>query len=270
MLIIRHETRYRYTEPIAYTIQKLLLTPRAEAHQHTLSWNISTPGQRHPFKDAFGNSCHMLTITQPHNEVRIVVEGRIDILPLERGRLTEKGELSPLVFTMPTHLTQPDDAIIDFARKALPDRMRGSADFLTLAEAIEDAVSYQTGATDVTSTAADALRLRRGVCQDHAHLFLACCHAVNTPARYVSGYIDSGSTQSAESHAWVDVWVEEDGFAGWVSIDVTHAKLQSGGLCRLAVGRDYDSAAPIRGIRRGGGVESLSVDVGVISHSTTQ
>lgn len=268
-LAIRHETLYRYTEPIGYTIQTLRLTPRPEAHQHALSWTISTPGQRHAFKDAFGNLSHMLTITEPHNEVRIVVEGMIDILPLDRGRLMEKGELSPLIFTVPTRLTQPDEAIADFAHSILPKNPR-SNDFLLLAASIEDAVSYQAGVTAVTSTAVDALRLGRGVCQDHAHLFLACCHAVKTPARYVSGYIDAGSTEEAESHAWVDVWVEEDSFSGWISIDVTHARFQGTSLCRLAVGRDYDSAGPARGIRRGGGAESLSVDVRVVSNVITQ
>jgi transglutaminase-like putative cysteine protease len=269
MLTIRHETLYRYTEPIGYTIQKLCLTPRADAHQHTLSWKLSTPGQRHSFTDAFGNLSHILTITQPHNEVRIIVEGMVDILPLNRGRLIGKGELSPLVFTVPTRLTQPNEAIVDFARSRLPNNPR-SSDFLALAESIGNAVAYQTGATEVSSTAADALTLGRGVCQDHAHLFLACCHAANTPARYVSGYIDSGSTDNAESHAWVDVWVEEEGFSGWVSIDVTHAKFQDSALCRLAVGRDYESAGPVRGIRRGGGTESLSVEVSVLSHSVPQ
>jgi transglutaminase-like putative cysteine protease len=269
MLTIRHETLYRYTEPIGYTIQQLRLTPRADAHQHTLSWTMSTPGHRNPIRDAFGNLSHLLTITKPHDEVRILVEGVVDVLPLDRGRLLERGDLSPLVFTVPTGLTKPDESIVEFAHRALPSGRR-SSDFLALAEAIAGKVSYTTGATEVTSSAADALRLGRGVCQDHAHLFLACCHVVNTPARYVSGYIDSGSTHNAESHAWVDVWVEEDGFAGWVSIDVTHAVLQHGGLCRLAVGRDYSSAAPVRGIRRGGGMESLTVDVNVMSHPMPQ
>jgi transglutaminase-like putative cysteine protease len=269
MLTIRHETLYRYTEPIGYTIQQLRLTPRAEAHQHTLSWTMSTPGHKNPIRDAFGNLSHLLTITKPHDEVRILVEGVVDVLPLDRGRLLERGDLSPLVFTVPTGLTKPDESIVEFAHRALPSGRR-SSDFLALAEAIAGKVSYTTGATEVTSSAADALRLGRGVCQDHAHLFLACCHVVNTPARYVSGYIDSGSTHNAESHAWVDVWVEEDGFAGWVSIDVTHAALQHGGLCRLAVGRDYSSAAPVRGIRRGGGMESLTVDVNVMSHPMPQ
>jgi transglutaminase-like putative cysteine protease len=268
MLKIRHETLYRYTEPLGYTIQQLRLTPRADAHQHTLSWNISTPGKRRQFTDTFGNLCHMLTITQPHDEVRIVVEGSVDIMALDHGRLNDRSPHSPLLFTVPTRLTEADEALTDFAHRALPGTAR-SSDFLALAEAISAAVAYRTGATEVTSTAAEALKLGQGVCQDHAHLFLACCHVVGAPARYVSGYIDSGSTQRAESHAWVDVWVEQDGVAGWVSIDVTHARFQDRSLCRLAIGRDYGSASPVRGIRRGGGVESLSVDVSVISSYNT-
>lgn len=259
-LTIRHETLYRYTTPIAYTIQNLRLTPRAEAHQHTLAWQISTPGRRQPYMDAFGNPSHILTITAPHDEVGIVVEGMVDIRPPERGRIPDQMTLSPLVFTVPTRLTQPDEAITEFAHRFLSPAAR-SADFLALAAAINDAVAYETGATVVTSTAAEALSLGRGVCQDHAHLFLACCHALGTPARYVSGYIDTGATRNAESHGWVDVWVEETGYAGWISIDVTHARFQDDHLCRLAIGRDYDSAAPVRGVRRGGGKETLSVDV---------
>jgi transglutaminase-like putative cysteine protease len=262
MLTIRHETLYRYSEPLVYSIQQLRLTPRPEPHQHALSWSVSTPGQRRAFTDTYGNLCHMLTITEPHTEIRIVVEGTVEIMLLDRGRLANKGMLSPLVFTVPTRLTEKNEALTEFAHRSL-SRAGRSSDFLALAEAIGAAVAYRTGATEVTSTAAEALALGQGVCQDHAHLFLACCHVVGTPARYVSGYIDSGSTQSAESHAWVDVWVEEDGFAGWVSIDVTHARFQDGSLCRLAVGRDYESASPVRGVRRGGGTESLSVDVSV-------
>jgi transglutaminase-like putative cysteine protease len=266
MLTIRHETLYSYTEPAGYSIQNLRLTPRSDAHQRTLSWTISSPGRTYPFVDAFGNHSHMLTITAPHHETRIVVEGEVEVAKLDRGRLADKAEQSPMLFTVPTRLTEPDQAIIEFARAVLPTRP-ASKDFLLLAEQINAAVAYETGATHVATTAADALRLARGVCQDHAHLFLACCHATNTPARYVSGYIDTGSTDAAESHAWADVWVEEQEFAGWISIDVTHAAFQGSHLCRLAVGRDYDSAGPVRGVRRGGGVESLWVEVNVMSHS---
>jgi transglutaminase-like putative cysteine protease len=106
--------------------------------------------------------------------------------------------------------------------------------------------------------------LGAGVCQDHAHIFLACCHAHGVPARYVSGYIDPGSTGHAASHAWVDAWVEDADFTGWVSIDVTHARLMTDGYCRLAIGRDYESAAPVRGMRRGGGDEVMRVEAQIV------
>lgn len=262
LLTIRHETVYRYTAPLAYTIQQLRLSPRAEPHQHVMSWHISAPGQCHPFVDAFGNVSHMLTITHNHNEVRILANGLVDVTAPDRGRLSEKGALSPLVFTVPTRLTEPMEDVKSFAAAYLQSGAR-SSELLGLAEAIRGQVAYQTGATTVTATATEALLLGKGVCQDHAHLFLACCHTQNIPARYVSGYIDPGHSDHAESHAWVDVWVDEADFSGWVSIDVTHACFESDAYCRLAVGRDYDSAAPVRGVRRGGGEESMSVSVSV-------
>ena len=126
------------------------------------------------------------------------------------------------------------------------------------------AVAYVTGATDVFSTAGEALTLGAGVCQDHAHVFLACCHSHGIPARYVSGYIDPESTGHAASHAWVDVWVEDADFTGWISIDVSHNRLMTDAYCRLAIGRDYESAAPVRGMRRGGGDETMTVEAQIV------
>ncbi|WP_220809688.1 transglutaminase family protein [Noviherbaspirillum aridicola] len=261
-LVIEHSTVYRYTVPQTYTIQQLRLTPRKEPHQQVLSWQIASPGQRHALVDAFGNESHMLTLAGPHTEVRIVASGSVEVEPPPGGRLADAGPLSPLVFTVPTRFTQPDDAIIEFAWRHLP-RNPGSHQLLALADALAGTVSYQPGATAVSTTAADAMRLRQGVCQDQAHLFLACCHALGIPGRYVSGYIYPGDQPHAASHAWVDVWAEEPGFAGWVSIDVTHTRFADASLCRLAIGRDYESAAPIRGVRRGGGAETMEVKVDV-------
>jgi transglutaminase-like putative cysteine protease len=261
-LTIRHETTYRYTAPLSYSIQQLRLTPRSEPHQRVAAWHVHTSGKCHRFTDAFDNVCHMLTITGMHHEVAIVASGIIDVMPLDRGRLPASEILSPLVFSVPTRLTELTPVVLEFAHanfKAHPS----SDDLLMLAERIQDAVSYQRGATAVTSTASDALHLGKGVCQDHAHLFLASCHAHGIPARYVSGYIDPGDTDHAESHAWIDAWIEEDAYAGWVSIDVTHARFAGDHYCRLAIGRDYESVAPVRGVRQGGGTESMSVHVDV-------
>jgi transglutaminase-like putative cysteine protease len=265
-LSIRHETLYRYSQPQAYSIEQLHLTPRAEAQQQVLSWKISTPGHSAAYLDAYGNFSHTMTLNEPHDTVRILVEGLVTTAPLREGRLQEGDGLSPLIFTVPTHLTQPTPALADIAARCLPPAgtPTRTADALRLAAHIFGAVAYCSGATSVASTAADAIGLGAGVCQDHAHVFLACCHARGVPARYVSGYIDPESTGHAASHAWVDVWVEDADHTGWVSIDVTHNRLMTEAYCRLAIGRDYESAAPVRGMRRGGGDETMTVQALIV------
>lgn len=261
-LAIRHETVYRYEKPVGYSIQQLRLTPRNELLQRINHWHIDTPGKRQLIKDAFGNTSEILTIVTPHDEVRLIASGVVEIQSPDRGRLTEKMLLSPLAFTVPTQLTEPLEAIRAFAANKLPARP-DSHQLLDFSQAICEAVNYEMGATGSSSTASDALALGKGVCQDHAHLFIACCHSAGIPVRYVSGYIDPGEVAHSASHAWVDVWVDDVDFSGWVSIDVTHARFQHAAYCRLAVGRDYESAAPVRGMRRGGGDEILDVRVDI-------
>jgi transglutaminase-like putative cysteine protease len=261
-LSIRHETTYRYTTPAHYSIQQLRLTPRVEPHQRVLSWRIDAPGRLQRFTDAYGNVTHTLVLTAPHDAIRVVVTGSVDIGAFTGGADQPDHELSPLVFTVATPLTAADEAVRAFAARHLRKKDR-TADFLALAEGICAAVAYESGITEVTSTAAHALEVGRGVCQDHAHLFIACCRVVSVPARYVSGYVDPGHSDQAASHAWAEVWIEGE---GWVSVDVTHRELAREQHCRLAIGRDYLSAAPVRGVRTGGGEESLRVQVSVLAN----
>ena len=113
--------------------------------------------------------------------------------------------------------------------------------------------------TDVTTAANQVLAMGHGVCQDHAHLFLACARGLGVPARYVSGYLYT-TAEHAASHAWADIWLPG---AGWTSVDITNRQFASECHCRLAVARDYDSASPVRGVRNGGGEESMEVTVQV-------
>ena len=262
-LSIHHETVYHYGSPAVYSIQRLHMTPRAEPLQRTLDWVITTPGKRRPTYDAFGNAGDIVTLSTPHNEVRITAVGNVEIQVPQVGRIVDTLRLPIPVFTVPTHLTEPTEAIRAFAASYLSAPKANTAQLLELATAIRQAVGYQSGATATSSSADDALHLGLGVCQDHAHLFIACCHSVSLPARYVSGYIYPGEVEHSASHAWVDVWVEDADYSGWVSIDVTHACLQTADYCRLAVGRDYESVAPVRGMRRGGGDEHMTVRVDV-------
>ena len=261
-LSIRHETTYRYTTPAHYSIQQLRLTPRVEPQQRVLSWRIDAPGRLQRFTDAYGNVTHTMVLTTPHDSIRVVVTGSVDIGGSAVGADQPDHELSPLVFAVATPLTAAEEPVREFAGRHLRNKDR-AADFLALAESICAAVAYESGITEVTSTAAHALEIGRGVCQDHAHLFIACCRSGGIPARYVSGYVDPGHSDQAASHAWAEVWIEGE---GWVSVDVTHRVLAREQHCRLAIGRDYLSAAPVRGVRTGGGEESLRVQVSVLAN----
>jgi transglutaminase-like putative cysteine protease len=258
-LSILHRTLYRYTAPVFYSIQQLRLTPRAEPHQRTLRWRLHAPAPLTETVDAFGNITHTLTLASAHGDVMIEARGEVEVDPLDAGRLDEReGGVPPQSFLAATPLTEPDGAVAEFARAFL--KGHDAAGLLAFARAVCDAVAYQKGTTEVTSTAREALALGRGVCQDHAHLFIAACRLHGLPARYVSGYVHPGDAPHAASHAWADVHLPE---RGWTSIDVTHRCFASDNLCRLAVGRDYTSAAPVRGVRVGGGDESLDVRVNI-------
>jgi len=262
-LHIRHETVYRYGEPVKRSVQNLRLTPRRDPVQRALSWHISTPGRQHEQIDAYGNVVHLLTLDGPHNEIRIVVTGVVETRDVEGEMLPNEGQLSPLTYLAQTSLTRADSAIQSFVLERLPRAADRRSNLLQLADAVNESVQYESGVTDVHESAARAFARGKGVCQDHAHVFIACCRASGIPARYVSGYVYTGNEGEVASHAWVDAWLGPD--EGWMPIDITHRSLVGGRHCRLAVGRDYLDACPVRGVRRGGGAEEMQVAVMVAS-----
>ena len=261
-LHIRHETLYRYGEPVKRSVQNLRLTPRREPIQRALSWDIAAPGRQHAQIDAYGNVVHLLTLDEPHREIRIVVSGVVETEDAEGLLLMHDGKLSPLAYVATTTLTRADDSIAKFAGQILNANGNRRDSLIKLAEAVCDVVQYEKGATDVHESAVRAFARGKGVCQDHAHVFIACCRTAGIPARYVSGYVYADGDGEVASHAWVDVWLGEDQ-GGWISIDVTHRGPAGGRHCRLAVGRDYLDACPVRGVRRGGGAEEMHVAVSV-------
>jgi transglutaminase-like putative cysteine protease len=267
MLRIRHETLYRYDEPVRQSVQSLRLTPRREHRQRTLAWQVSAPGRRSEQLDAHGNIAQLLTLDEPHQEIRIVVSGLVDIV--DQGPLIlERGSIAPLAYLMATPLTGADAALAALAGRSLQGAGATRSQLEALAAEVCTAVRYRPGTTTVTDTAISALQRGEGVCQDQAHVFLAACRTAGVPARYVSGYLLSGHDSDTASHAWVDVWLAQQG--AWLGIDVTHQAVAGAQHCRLAVGRDYLDAAPVRGVRRGGGHETLQVRVLVASENSQQ
>ena len=262
---IRHETRYRYERPVKYSVQSLHLTPRRDLSQRALAWNIVAPGRRLEQIDAYGNISHLLTIEEPHREIRIVVHGVVETADAD-ARLDD-GPLSPLAYLAPTQLTLPNEDLKAFAQNALAQVTEPRQRAQALAEAVYGAVRYRSGTSEVQDSAAVAFKSGEGVCQDHAHVFIASARAVGMPARYVSGYLYTGDANDAASHAWADVWLGAE--IGWQSMDVTHQRPAVRTYCRLAVGRDYLDAAPVRGMRQGGGGEKMVANV-LVAESAQQ
>jgi transglutaminase-like putative cysteine protease len=261
-LRIHHRTVYRYDEPVKFTAQTLRLTPRREGAQRILSWSIRAPGRRTEQLDAHGNITHLLTVEEPHRAVEIDVRGIVEMTG-EEEFVHFDGALSPLAYLAPTPLTMPNAQMTALARERLAGEGPLRERLYRLAAGVYETVRYMPGTTSVEDSAADAFAHGQGVCQDQAHVFLACCRSAHIPARYVSGYLCSVDGTDSASHAWVDAWLEDA--QGWLSIDVTHLKPMGEHHCRLAVGRDYLDAAPVRGVRRGGGHEEMEVSVAATS-----
>jgi transglutaminase-like putative cysteine protease len=262
-LRILHRTVYRYDEPVKYSAQALRLTPRREGQQRVLSWAIHAPGRRIEQVDAHGNVTHLLTLEEPHKEIEIVVSGSVEVAR-EGSLMPHDGPLSPLAYLASTSLTATDSAIGALSHEYLDGDKPVRDRLYALALGVHERVKYQKGSTSVEDTASAALARGKGVCQDQAHVFISACRAAGIPARYVSGYLYNGGedgTEAAASHAWVDAWLGDA--KAWLGVDVAHREPTGWQHCRLAVGRDYLDAAPVRGVRRGGGHEKMDVDVTV-------
>jgi transglutaminase-like putative cysteine protease len=265
-LSIEHETHYRFDRSAHHSIQYLRLTPRPDASQTTLSWNVSTSGKLKRWIDGFGNTAHVSVQNGLHDEVPVIVRGEVETIDTF-GVLPSDDGLPPLMFLRPTRFTQVSDSIRELATPFI-ERMHDEGPIAALHAlmwALHTTVEYQPGFTDAESTAEEALDHMRGVCQDHAHLFIACCRVLQVPARYVSGYMFAqfGEVGSHASHAWAEAFIDD---LGWVSFDPTNCQSATETYVRLAVSFDYGGAAPLRGIRKGGGTEEMSVRVNVVEN----
>lgn len=260
---IRHDTTYHYAKPAAGVIQILRLTPRNTEGQYILDWRIDVsadcPLASHV--DAFGNITHTLTADGPLDHFALHVEGEAEI---EDTNGVVKGSLEPFppsLFLRETDLTQPDAAIAAFAQETAGTVAREPLPILhALAGGLARTIAFDTDPTHVHTTAAEAFALKRGVCQDISHVFIACARTLGIPARYVSGYLHraDGVNDQQAGHAWAEAHV--DGL-GWVGFDATNGICPTDAHLRVAVGLDYLSAAPVRGSRIGGDGESLNVRV---------
>lgn len=239
-----YELALRFEMPASRHTFLLRFFPRSDAAQRL--WGLEaacSPACVLPAgKDAFGNQCALGHLEFPHQKLTFAARGEAILLG---ARVREE---CPAHLLLSTELTQADERVC-----ALSQGLYGTAEEVALATArrISEQVEYRQGATNDQTTAAQALALGAGVCQDMAHLLIAAMRARKMPARYVCGLIPG----EGETHAWVEVY---DG-TGFFGVDPTHVRLTDDSYLRVNVGRDSRDCAINRGVFCGGGAQQMDV-----------
>ncbi|MEO8204368.1 MAG: transglutaminase family protein [Betaproteobacteria bacterium] len=253
-LSIQHETIYTYDAPVRSSTQYLRLTPRDTLRHKVLQWELDTPRAATQTHDGYGNTLHVLTLDKAVREIRIRAHGVVEAVELagEQGGAA-LGELSPLVFLRPTAITRADASLTAFAG---PFRRQGAV--LTGLRELAVAITKRMPASDEATeppTAADAFAACKGSARDHVHVFIACCRHLGVPARYVSGYVltHGKGEPSIAGHAWAEAWIVDR----WRSFDLGNSRSTGAEHIEIAIGADYFDACPIRGVRTGGGLETM-------------
>jgi transglutaminase-like putative cysteine protease len=284
---VRQTTSYAYASTVAYAHHVLRLTPIDRTRQRVQAAALEivpAPVERREGRDFFGNRLTWIEFAEPHDRMtirvaaRIVVESLGELLPHQTPAWesvrhdvfasADIGATSPVHFLFASRQVSLDPEIRDYARMSFPPGRPILAGAIDLMRRIKDEFAYEVGATTVSTTPAMSFALRRGVCQDFAHIMISGMRGIGLPAAYVSGYLRtvprSGvpSLQGTDAmHAWVWVWCGEE--AGWYGLDPTNAVPAGDDHVVVAIGRDYSDVAPIDGVVFASGGQRLDVAVSV-------
>ncbi len=263
-LRIQHTTTYRYEPPATGVIQILRMTPGSHDGQYVAEWQIdvSTDTRLDTHQDAFGNVTHVLT-HGPISDLNITVGGLIETHDTGGVLRGTDERFPPSLFLRSTALTAVNPAMATFARQLRAESESDTLGFLhTLMTQVSEHMTFDEDPTNSGTSAVEAFGLKRGVCQDFAHIFIACARSGGVPARFVSGHFlrSDGMTTQQAGHAWAEAYVQG---LGWVGFDPANCICTTDAHARVAIGLDYLGAAPVRGTRYGGGAETLTVAVKV-------
>lgn len=274
---VRHTTKFRYSTPITENFMEVRIQPRSEGTQRCLDFRLSTSpvAQMRNYRDENGNRVHYFAVPNRHTYLTITAETLVEVMSLpvlpESLAPIAWNEIDEMIADdeywdslQPSHFTQPSDLLSELIAEL---QIQRRDDPLTVVRDIMTAVytsfAYTKEATSVYSPIDDALRIRRGVCQDFAHIMIALVRFLNIPCRYVSGYLFHRSGHADQStngatHAWVEALMPG---LGWIGFDPTNDTLAGDQHIRVAVGRDYADVPPTRGVFRGKAESELSVNV---------
>lgn len=284
--IITHTTTYTYSEPASLSQNELFLTPRSNGNQVVEGSRLAIdpePQYLGSRIDYFGNTAHVFMVQHPHKELSMTAVSHVTTsaaVPPEAGGTppwetvvsrmkdySSSDELSAYQYVFESPLIHIPQGVKEYARVSFPPGRPVLEGALDLNRRIFTEFAYDKSATNVDTPISQVLADRKGVCQDFAHVFIACCRCLGLPARYVSGYLETlpppGKPKligADASHAWVSVYVPD---FGWVDLDPTNNLITGEKHITLAWGRDYGDVTPVKGVVMGGGMHTLSVMVDV-------
>ena len=288
LLHLCHTTRYRYASRVDIAHHVLHLQPRNMPSQKVQRFTLTIdpePANCRASFDYFGNRQHHMSLQGPHQALQVISHSIVELTPrfaqleedsspawesVRDGLLYHAGAAYPAhgEFSLPSHFVPTHDEFRRYALQAFTPQQSLLGGAIRLMAQMYQDFCYATASTDINTPALEAFRVRRGVCQDFAHIMLACLRSIGLAARYVSGYLltepPPGQPRllgADASHAWVSVYCPHH---GWVELDPTNNLIPDSKHVVIGYGRDYADVPPLRGVIHGGGAHTLEVEVSVV------
>ena len=259
-LAVRHETRFTYEAVVTHGLSQARVLPRVTPTQSVRHAEVTVeprPDERSEHLDFFGNRVVYLAVARPHSVLSVTATAEVEVVEARPGPAADQPwdaiawapELVQFVAGSP--LVEADGAVAAYARQSFPPGRPLREAVADLTERIHRDFVYRPGVTTVLTRVSEVMAQRRGVCQDFAHLEIACLRALRLPARYVSGHVESSAVDGGDSlvgagasHAWCAVALPD---GTWLDLDPTN-RLVAPAHVTLAWGRDYSDVAPLKGV----------------------
>ena len=265
ILTIKHQTNYNFYSNVPRLVQSLKLYPSNCKNQKVINWNISTSiGQlTKSHQDALGHTIYNIYNEGLIGEQTIISEGKIHTKDFHGVMHSLVDKVNPFCFLRFTYLTKPGEKLIKLSKKIKKknDQIKFCHD---LNRIVSEVLDFKTGITNNKTTAEEALKLEKGVCQDYANILISLSKMFNIPSRYVNGYLmDDNNISHYSSHAWVEMYIND---LGWVAFDPSHKKCIDQNYVRISCGYDFIDASPIKGVKLnypGGEDLSFKLDINI-------
>ncbi len=277
---ITHSTRYTYPSPVTQCFNEAHLTPRSLPGQRLREHRLRVdpfPAFLRNRKDYFGNDVSTFAVFEKHDRFAAVATSVVDVQPMAREFSSspawetvrhvlalplDRDSIAASEFIFDSPYISSLAELQEYARPTFPPGRPLLSALEELTRRIHDEFAYQPASTSIDTPLLEVLHKRQGVCQDFAHLMIGALRSLRLSARYVSGYIRTGSQLegTAASHAWVSVFDPQN---GWLSFDPTNNMMASDAHITLAWGRDYGDVTPVKGLTLGGGGQNVEVEVRV-------